>query len=109
MSEKEQLIVACDAAGKFPQNLTHHGAPEHTQTAYTRRLDEREDRLFCRDDGRTRLDMLEYDERTKRKWLDALVHKAGHRHSNWYPVLRRPSTLTERQNLKRIASLTLLC
>jgi hypothetical protein len=67
MSEKEQLIWACDTASKFPQNLTHHGTQEHTQKAYTRQLDVQENRLFREDDGRGRLDMVEYVERTQRE------------------------------------------
>ncbi|RFU28625.1 hypothetical protein B7463_g7720, partial [Scytalidium lignicola] len=63
MSEKEQLIVACDEAVKFPQNLTHHSSSGYAQKSYTRRLDGQEARLFCRDDSRMRLDILEYDER----------------------------------------------
>ena len=70
MSEKEQLILACDTASKFPQNLTHHGNQEHTQKAYTRRLDGQEDRLFRQDDGRLRVDMVEYVERTHRELTD---------------------------------------
>lgn len=63
--DKELFVSSCREAASFPRNLVYHDTYEHNLKAYVRRLDVREDQLFCRELNSI-LDLWEYDDVTTR-------------------------------------------
>ena len=56
----EQLISSCDAANSYPMNLVKQSVYEHILSAYSRRLDEQDSRLF-RSETEASLDFWDFD------------------------------------------------
>lgn len=65
-SDMNRFIKSCNQADNFPRNLVHHETYEHNLLTYVDRLDEREDKLFSKEENGS-LDLLEYDELSRKR------------------------------------------
>jgi len=66
MSDTQLFAKSCSEATYFPQNIVRQFVSQHRLKALSRRLDEHEERIFCRDRDAA-VDMWEYSDSSKGK------------------------------------------
>lgn len=71
-SDTELFVKSCSEAARYPQNLVYHDTYEHNLRAYVRRLDVREEILFCTDRSSV-LDLWEFDEKLASMFPEAIL------------------------------------
>lgn len=72
VQDKEWFARSCNEAAVYPLNLVYHDTYEYNLKAYVKRLDERENLLFCKDEVSI-LDLWEYDEDLQGKKFRSLL------------------------------------
>jgi len=75
----EHLSASCNAAATYPRNLVRPNTYEYDLIGYTKRLDERQDSLFC-NENKAVLDFWECHDGGK----STLSNKGLHQRDNLY-------------------------
>jgi hypothetical protein len=65
MAEEEmRFMLSCNNAAEYPKNIVYHNVYEYVLDAYSERLDEQQNRLFC-EDSKAAVNLRDYDDRVQ--------------------------------------------